>query len=287
VDQEEAFFVPDNGGFVSTVLTQGPWDSNLQHGGPPSALVGRQIELTEPREQSQIARVTIEILKPIPIVPMTTEARIVRPGRSVELIEGSLSAPGDLADMPGDLADMPGDLADMKGEDLIRARAWRIRTADVGVDAVGLDRELPPGPEHGEKLQQFDTGSRFGYGSAMDWRFVKGSFLEPGPATAWMKMQHPLVRGEEPTPLTRVLIAADSGNGISATIDFYRYFFINSDLTVHLVRLPEGEWVCLDSRTSIGSHGIGLTETVLFDETGWIGRATQTLMVGPRTLPGS
>lgn len=273
MDQEEAFFVPNDGEFVSTVLTQGPWDSNLQHGGPPSALIGRQIELTESREQSQIARVTIEILKPIPIVPMTTDAHISRPGRSVELIEGSLTA--------------LGDLAGSKREDLIRARAWRIRTADVGVDAVGLEREIPPGPEKGERMQQFDTGSRFGYGSAMDWRFVKGSFLEPGPATAWMKMQHPLVRGEEPSPLTRVLIAADSGNGISATIDFYRYFFINSDLTVHLIRLPEGEWVCLDSKTSIGSHGIGLTETVLFDEKGWIGRATQTLMVGPRTLAGS
>lgn len=266
MDQKDAFFVPDNGRFVSTLLTQGPWDSNLQHGGPPSALVGRQIELTEPREESQVARITIEILKPIPIVPMTAEARIVRPGRSVELIEGSLKSEGD---------------------DLIRARAWRIRTAEVGIDNVGLERELPPGPEKGERMQQFDTGSRFGYGSAMDWRFVKGAFLEPGPATAWMKMQHPLVRSEEPTPLTRVLIAADSGNGISATIDFNRYFFINSDLTVHLIRLPEGEWICLDSKTSIGGHGIGLTETVLFDEKGWIGRAAQTLMVGPRKLPGS
>ena len=258
---ETAFFLPRGEEFVPTGLTMGPWDSNFQHAGPPSALMGRAIELAQPRPNSQIARVTVEILRPIPLVPLTVDAQVVRPGRSVELIEGSMRA---------------GD------EELMRARAWRIRTESVDVEDIGLDRASPEGPEAGREVPVFETGSDFGYSKAMEWAYVKGSFLELGPATAWMRMRHPLVPGENPSSLTRVLISADSGNGISATIDFSRFLFINTELTVHLVRPPVGEWVCLDAETSVGSHGVGLTETRLFDERGWIGRAAQSLMIGPR-----
>ena len=116
----------------------------------------------------------------------------------------------------------------------------------------------------------------------MDYRFIRGEFNQPGPATAWLRMRQPLVAGEEPSPLQRVAVAADSGNGISATLDFRRFVFINVDLTIHLVRPPEGEWVCLDSITIPEPSGIGITDTALFDERGPIGRAAQTLLVAAR-----
>ena len=81
----------------------------------------------------------------------------------------------------------------------------------------------------------------------MEVRFVRGGFVEPGPATAWLRMRHPLVAGEEPSPLQRTLIAADVGNGISAALDFRRFVFVNVDLTVHLERMPAGEWICVDA----------------------------------------
>ena len=95
-------------------------------------------------------------------------------------------------------------------------------------------------------------------------------------------MRLPLVEGEEPTPLQRVLVAADSGNGVSATLDWSAYLFINVDLTVHLHRLPAGEWVCLDAVTTPEPTGIGLADTALHDERGPIGRALQTLLVRER-----
>jgi hypothetical protein len=95
-------------------------------------------------------------------------------------------------------------------------------------------------------------------------------------------MRYPLVAGEAPTPLQRVLIAADSGNGISAALDFERWTFVNIDLSVHLGRMPDGEWVCLDSVTVAEPDGIGLTDTVLRDERGPIGVAAQTLLVAAR-----
>jgi hypothetical protein len=116
----------------------------------------------------------------------------------------------------------------------------------------------------------------------MEYRFLSGAFTEPGPGIVWMRMRHPLVPGEEPTPLQRVLTAADSGNGVSWILDYERFIFINVDLTVHLSRMPEGEWVCLDAVTVPEPSGIGLTDTVLFDEGGAIGLAAQTLLVAGR-----
>jgi hypothetical protein len=189
-------------------------------------------------------------------------------------------------------------LSDAAGEVLVRATAWRLRVADVDVPPELTSEDgrevappeastLRPGhvpPEPGESSQRdfFDTGQAVGYHTAMDYRFASGAFLEPGPATVWMRMRQPLVTGEAPTPLQRVLVAADSGNGVSATLDWSRFVFINVDLTVHLQRMPAGEWVCLDAITIPEPTGIGIADTALYDERGPIGRAAQTLLVGER-----
>jgi hypothetical protein len=116
----------------------------------------------------------------------------------------------------------------------------------------------------------------------MEIRFVSGAFTELGPASAWLRMREPLVEGEEPTPLQRLLIAADVGNGISGAVDFRRFVFVNVDLTVQIERLPEGEWVCVDALTLPRPSGIATAESVLGDERGRIGRALQSLVVAAR-----
>ena len=195
----------------------------------------------------RLGRITFEILRPVPLGPLELSARVVRPGRSVELLEATLC----------------GD----EGE-LMRARAWRLAAGGLALEST---ERPPPGPQQGEPRGFFPTGQEVGYHTAMEYRFVRGSFLEPGPATVWMRMRVPLVAGEEPSPLQRVLVAADSGNGVSAARDWRRFLFINTDLSVHLLREPVGEWVCLDAVTHV--DGLGLTDTALFDERGRIGRA--------------
>jgi hypothetical protein len=116
----------------------------------------------------------------------------------------------------------------------------------------------------------------------MEYRFVSGAFTDPGPATVWMRPRVPLVAGEEFNPLGRVLVAADSGNGVSSVLDWRRYLFINVDLSVHLHRMPAGDWVCLEAVTLPEQNGIGLADARLHDERGPIGRAAQTLLVGER-----
>jgi len=119
------------------------------------------------------------------------------------------------------------------------------------------------------------------YHHAMELRFARGDFGH-GPAAAWMRMRGPLVEGERPSPLVRVMCAADSGNGIGLVLDTAKYTFLNPDLTVYLSRPLEGEWICLDSRTTPWPSGIGLVETALWDDRGPLGRALQSLVVTER-----
>jgi len=247
---------------VATELTRGPWDPGAQHAGPPSALLGREIERVEGGEGFQVARVTFEILRPVPIGPVRVEAELVRPGRSVQMIEASLFG---------------------EGGELIKARAWRIRSSEIEIpDDVVSTPAPPPGPDEGWKPEFFSTAQDVGYHTAMEWSSVSGGFREPGPATVWMRMGCQLVAGEVPAPLQRTLVAADVGNGISAVLDWRHYLFINVDLSVHLERMPEGEWVCVDAVTLPQPNGIGTAESVLSDERGRIGRAAQALLIAER-----
>ncbi len=280
----EALYTSDGERFVPTELTRGPWDPDSQHAGPPSALIAREIERMDidgggdgrDRPPPFVARLAYEILRPVPIAPLTVSTRIARPGRSVELVEATL--------------------ADERGEVML-ARAWRIHSPGVELPA-GLASEDPGSPArpHGrpggpgvpaplaeaEARPFVATGQRVGYHTAMEYLFTAGGFREPGPATVWMRMRCPLLEGEQPSPLQRVLAAADSGNGISATLEWGSFLFINVDLTVHLHRMPVGEWVCLDAVTIPEPTGVGLSDTALFDERGPIGRAAQTLFVAER-----
>jgi hypothetical protein len=264
VPPPDAFYVETDDGFDSTAATRGPWSPTHQHAGPPSALLGRAIERCPGLENPFVGRITFEILGPVPIAPLTVSAEVVRGGRSVELLEASL--------------------ADSDGRPVMRARSWRLRRAaiDLPADVPGSDDPPPPPPERGTPIGGPPGVRDVGWHAALEFSAVAGSFTEPGPATVWMRPRIPLVAGEDWTPLTRVLVAADAGNGISAALSWDDYSFINTDLSVHLHREPAGEWVALESVTRVSAEGVGMADTKLHDERGPIGRAAQTLLIAPR-----
>ena len=247
-----------DGRFASTVHTTGPWDVRFQHAGPPSALLGRAIERCEPRADLMVARVTVEILGAIPVGELAVSAAVVRPGRSVELVEAVLSH---------------------EGRDVARASAWRVRR-NQGAAVPSRARVAPPLPDVADVREI--PGWVAGYLQAMEWRWALGHLIEPGPAIGWARMREPLVEGERPSPLTRVLVLADSGNGASSELDIREWQFINPELTVHLHREPVGEWVCLDATTTISEGGVGLATSLLSDLDGPIGVGAQSLLVSPR-----
>jgi hypothetical protein len=116
----------------------------------------------------------------------------------------------------------------------------------------------------------------------MEWRVARGVFGEKGPATMWGRMRYPLLPGEEPGSLERVLAIADSGNGVSSELDLRHWHFINPELTVHLYREAAGEWICLDAQTTISAGGTGLATSVLSDLDGPVGVGAQSLLIAPR-----
>jgi len=256
----DAFYIADGDSFVSTEWTRGPWDARAQHAGPPAALVGRAFERLDP-PGFQVARLTMEILKPIPIETLHVDAQPVRTGRRVQYVTATLTS---------------------GGVEIARASAWRIRTSDEPTPATPA--EAPPfaGPGDSPELPAVPVEAPESYFGAMEWRYARGTFTDPGPASVWMRMRMPLVEGESIEPLSRVLSAADSGNGISAVLDFRTHLFINTDLTVHLFRMPEGEWVCIDAETRQDANGIGVAQSVIWDEHHRIGAGAQTLLVAAR-----
>lgn len=255
----DAFFLPlGEDRWQATAHTSGPWDARFQHGGPPSALLGRAIERCAPRAELAVARVTVELLGAVPVGELALRVRLARPGRSVELVEAALTA---------------------AGRDVARAQAWRVlRTAAPAVPP--RHPPAPPLPDRG--ADQVPGGWLSGYLSAVEWRFVRGRLDHPGPATAWTRLRVPIVPDEEPSPLQRVLAVADSGNGISSELEIASWHFINPELSVHLHREAVGEWVCLDAATTISPGGVGLATSVLSDLDGPVAVGAQSLLVAPR-----
>lgn len=259
----DAFYERDGDLFRPTELTRGPWDPGAQHAGPAAALLGYAVEALPGADGFQVGRITFEILRSVPIAPVRVQARVVRPGRRVQMLEAEMS--------------------DAEGEVLMRARAWLIAVTEVDVPPEAIvATDPPPPPEQAREMGFFPTGQEHGYHSAMEIRFVRGDFVEPGPATVWLRQRQPLVAGEEPTPLQRTLVVADVGNGVSASLDFRRFLFINVDLTAQLERMPEGEWIGIDAVTLPQPSGVGSSDSVLFDRRGRIGRALQTLLISER-----
>ncbi|MFY9588863.1 MAG: thioesterase family protein [Actinomycetota bacterium] len=244
---------------VPTELARGPWDMRAQHGGPVSSALARAIERCDPQPGLEVMRVVVDILRPVPLSPLRTQARIARGGKRVQLIEASL---------------FDGD------QEVARASGWRQRVGNNVAPAV----EAPPiasSPDQG-RLWEPGFSDVLGFWMAVEWRFVAGYFSDIGPATGWCRITTPLFEGEDPTPLQRVMVAADFGNGISGELDFLRYLYINVDLSVHLHRHPRGEWIGLDAATSIGAGGVGLTRGTLHDTEGPIGGSAQQLVVDRR-----
>jgi Thioesterase-like superfamily len=255
-----SFFEPAGPGrFVATTATAGPWSPDAQHGGPPSALAARELEQHEPDGNLRLARVAVDILGPVPVGLLTARTRTLRPGKRVALLETVLES---------------------GGRPVLVARGWRIaKLADAPVvTRTAVTPEVPATV----KAPRFPGGHVDGYLSHIEWRFEAGNFDEPGPCTTWARPRIPLLPGEEISPMARTLLLADSGSGISMTLDPIAYIFINVDLTVILHRDPAGEWLLLDAVTTMDGTGTGLAETRLSDAAGEVGAGVQTLLVSPR-----
>ncbi|TCO15711.1 thioesterase superfamily protein [Kribbella steppae] len=255
-----AFYTLDGDFLRPSPLTAGPWDARLQHGGPPAGLLARAIESTPGGEDKHLSRITCEILRPIPVAPVRSTATLIRPGARVDLVDARLETED--------------------GAPVMIARGWRLLKGEI----ASLDQANPvhrplPGPESGIEEPFFTVSHSIGYQTAIHWRFLEGGWRQPGPATVWLRMKVPLVHGEIPSSMQRVLVAADSVSGASSVLDPIKFNFRNVDLSVQLIRELSDEWVALQACSYFSRSRRAAALATIFDRKGVVGSSAQTLFV--------
>lgn len=247
-------------GFQATDATGSPWGSGSQHGGPPAALLTRAVERLDTGNERVVGRFTMELLGPVPVGQLSVTASVVRPGRTVELCEATL-------------------YDEERGRFVAKAAAWRFPVQTDGLR--GLGTPLPHTHLDGRTHERPD-GWLGGYLDSVEWRWVKGAVMEPGPGVVWMRPSVPLVETEPPSPVQRLMTCVDSASGVSAELDPGGWIFINTELTVHVLRPPLGEWLCLDAQTTLGNGSVGMATSRVYDEHGLVARSAQALLIAKR-----
>ncbi|HJS71291.1 MAG TPA: thioesterase family protein [Acidimicrobiia bacterium] len=252
------------GTYVSTPLANAGWYDEGQHGGALAALIAGHVEATVPTlADMQVSRITVEIFRVVTLVPLRIATEVIRQGKRIQHVEAKVYDESDTL--------------------LSVANLQRLRVADLPLEDTAATPEMRlPMPDRVEARvsDAWGVGARkkvMFHRHAIEVREVEGGFDEEGPGTVWMRLTRPIVAGTEITPLQRIVATADFGNGISRALDFKKWVFMNPDLTVHVTRYPQGEWVALAAESAYGHQGRGVATGTLWDTSGWLGRTTQSL----------
>lgn len=256
----EAVYRLEGARAISSKSAGGPWDVNLQHGSAPSSLIASIAESIPTPSPMRIARLTVDLMRPVPVAPLEIRTEIVREGRKIQLCAVDLYADGVL---------------------VVRGTVLKLRRQDTALPEMVRDELVTlSGPDGGRLAGGKITENPFM--ACLSMSVVKGGFNLPGPGAVWFRVERPIVEGRAVSPAMRAVVAADFCNGTSSVLDFRAWTFINGDLTVSLARDPVGEWVLLDAETWLGPDGGGLAAAKLADSQGYFGRAVQSVLIEPR-----
>lgn len=249
----------DGDWFRPTDACRGPWDRDACHAGPPAGLLARAAERAVP--EHRLVRLSIDLLRPIPHAGFRIDTTVLRSGRTVSTTELTIvdSDGGAVANARG------MHLAEHGQLDLPTAAESLPRLADAAPGRFPIESGA-----HG--LPMFSSG--------VEVRYPAGEDHFPGPTTVWMHAL-PLLPGEMPSGFQRICPLADSGNAISRNAEPTELAFMNTDLTIYLHREPVGEWFGTHSVSRWEPNGLGMSDSLLFDDSGPVGRALQALVIRP------
>jgi len=256
----DAIYCVDGNRVVTGANAAGPWDATMQHGSAPAALAVWAAEAIPTPGPMRLARVTIDLMRPVPLAPLTIETEILRQGRKIQLCAVRLLADNVV---------------------VVAATILKIRTQALVLpsDVANVAVELP-GPDQLRDEKVEFSSSPFVTGISL--RAARGRFGVRGPGAIWYRVDRPLVEGAAVSQAMRAVVAADFCNGTSPALDFREWTFINADLTVSLARQPIGEWILVDAESQVGPDGAGLAMARLADTDGYFGRVVQSLVVEKR-----
>lgn len=238
----------------------GPWDRRMQHGSAPSSLATWAAERIPTPVPMDIARVTIDLMRPVPVAPLTIATEVLREGRKIQLCGIKLLADG----------------VQVVGATVLKMKR-QVLTLPDGLEELPVT--LPP-PE--DSLVEDGHAATSPFVRLVSMRAAHGRFGQAGAGAIWFRVDQSLIEGEAVSQAMRTLVAADFSNATASTLDFREWTYINADLTVSFARQPVGEWILLDGESWIGRGGTGLAMSRLADRQGYFGRAVQSLVIEKR-----
>ncbi|MCL1595679.1 MAG: thioesterase family protein [Actinomycetia bacterium] len=249
-----SFYTTDRGQYTPTDYVTGPWDDDHCHAGPPCALLTHGIHSVA--MHMGMSRITFEIERQIPKRPVRIHTEVLRGGRKVQLIKGQLI----------------GD----DGRTYLTAHAWLMRIDTTVAPTVAWDGPLPKpvkdSPHFGMSFH--DTTDIF---DGTDLRTAAGTPFGEGPATVWVRQRYPLIEGQVVSPYSTMVFACDWPNGFARLATFDKLIAINTDLTVYFARKPVGDWIAMEAKTISQGLGLGMTDSLVYDASGFVGRSNQSI----------
>jgi hypothetical protein len=255
----DALFVPEGDQFLPTHLTEGPWDAGAQFGGAPSSLLAALVEAVPTLVPMHIARLTVDLLHPVPLTSLRPAVRVVREGKRIQVVEASLWS---------------GAL------EVARCSSLRVRLVDIG------HLDLPTG-ESPHSLPDGIPTSREAVvpGQKLPAPHLPVEYLFEGAggnfnAPVWVRLCVPVIAGQPASPMVRLAYLSDLASGVGYPKD-PSIRSINADLALNVTRYPVGEWLKITGTARISHAGIGQTQATIFDTFGAVASVSMTRLVDP------
>ena len=250
--------IKEDGTVVTTyqplIHAQGAWNEHEQHMAPATGIICAELEQFYPRADMRIGRISLDIFGLIPLEQFTVTTQVIRPGKTIELIESTMAA---------------------KGRTCIVARTWRMFAQDTSNVAAIEDSPILQ-PEKFEPWSGMQTWPG-GFIQSIETRNQPNEHRN-GQGTVWATTTKNMIDGEETSDFVRLMGIVDIANGIAPRQQLpFKWGFPNLDLQIHMHRLPQGKWLGIQGVQQYGADGVGLSSAILHDVYGPFGRSEQII----------
>ena len=244
--------------FLPSEFARSVWSLELVHGAATAALLARTAERAL-RPGLRIVRLTVDLMRPVPLQPLAARAVLVRDGKRIQVIQAGLYLVGGEGD----------------GLEVGRATALAMRESDLSTEGVlEIDAATPPDPETLAAMPGKVTSDGGSYHDSIEWRSSEewGTAERP---MLWIRNRTHILPGEPLSPVARAVATADA---LSPLANFAPPFaddsigFINADITLYLHREPSDEWLCVVAQSRQSGRGYAVSSGALYDRRGPVGR---------------
>ena len=265
----DVFFDYDGHWYVGRIAAQGPWMPEACHAGPPTAALARELEMhcSNTGIEKQLLRMTINLLRPIPMDGFCVSVTTEKEGRSAAYLRAEMhNRDGKLCAVVTSLHQALNDIG-------------KVPTVSIPPPDLKVLQDYKSNGEQSDYARSMFPAVE-GFASSIDVVCADPSddSGDDPHRTIWMRTPQ-LIAEEKMSPFQSICPIADCGNGFTANAGIDSFRFMNTDLTISIHRLPSSQWLASRALSHWGELGYGAAFASLFDELGSIGMAAQTLLI--------